>query len=175
MATWRREPPAPDLRVGHWRDTMTNALQIRSRHQCRIALTRELRVCLDLANLQDVALFVRGDEQRPLIGVAILPLHQAAAQIVLRRPYILQQLGVLGAMGFIPPWRSGSFRDGSSVCSAISRFVRSMPSTARQRRSSRRLARHSPAWRCAGSSSRSDRPRPGGRGLRGSTTRWAKA
>ena len=45
---------------------------------------RELRVRFDLADLENVTLFVCGDQHRPLIGVAILPLHKPAAQIISR-------------------------------------------------------------------------------------------
>ena len=121
-------------------------------------------------------MFVRGDEQRPLIGVAALPLHQAAAQIVLGGPHVLQQLGVLRAIR-LQPALAGPAPSVTALRPAA-RFrgrCGRCRTTARQRRSSGRLDRHRSAWRLAGSSSRSDRRRPGGRRRRGSTTRWARA
>src|SRR5690606_24541021 len=53
---------------------------------------------LDLANLQHVALLVRRDEQRPLVGVASLPRHVTVAQVVVGGPDVLEQAIVMFAV-----------------------------------------------------------------------------
>jgi len=52
----------------------------------------------DFTDLKDMPLFVRRDEQRPLIGIALLPVHDMAPEIVFRRSCVVEQLRVLCAV-----------------------------------------------------------------------------
>ena len=61
-------------------------------------LLRELLVALDLAYLQDVPLLVRGGQQRPLIRIRVLPLHDPLTQVIRCRSNVLKQSCVLGAI-----------------------------------------------------------------------------
>src|SRR5688572_12863271 len=54
-------------------------------------LLRESGIRLDLADLENVPLFVRRNEQRPLIRVARLPFDYMPAEIVFRSPDILDE------------------------------------------------------------------------------------
>ena len=76
---------------------------------------------LDLANLKDVPLVVRRDEQGPLVRVALLSIHEAAVQIVCGGADVLHQLRVLFPVAARPPWRSFSRLVGSSDRNAVSR------------------------------------------------------
>src|SRR5262249_9204425 len=55
-------------------------------------------MALDLANLQNVALLVSGNQQRPLIHVRSLTLDDVAPQIVIRRLDVLHQTRVVLAI-----------------------------------------------------------------------------
>jgi hypothetical protein len=60
---------------------------------------REPRIGLDLADLEDVPLFVRGNQQRPLIGVALLPADDVSPKIGGRAPDVLEQSRMVPAVG----------------------------------------------------------------------------
>ena len=54
-------------------------------------LLREPGVGLDFTNLKDVPLLVRRHEQRPLVGIAVLSVHDAAPQVVVGGADVLKQ------------------------------------------------------------------------------------
>jgi hypothetical protein len=57
-----------------------------------MSLLWELWIRFDLADLEDVALFVGGDQQQPLLSVASLPCDVMAAEIVIGSFCVLQHL-----------------------------------------------------------------------------------
>src|SRR5512139_1735937 len=78
-------------------------------------LLRELRIRLDLPDLEDVPLLVRRNQEQPLIGVRSLSLDDVAAQVVVRRAGVLQHLRVqhaqaLQALAEIPQLALRLFR-----------------------------------------------------------------
>src|SRR3712207_6114961 len=84
-------------------------------HPGKRLLGRKLRVCLDLADLQDMPLLVRGNHQGPLVSVTSLPLHDVPPEVVAGGLHVLQQTVVMCRVlversAQIPRWCCGAFR-----------------------------------------------------------------
>jgi hypothetical protein len=72
---------------------------VRNGHdQTQRLFLRKARVCLDFTDLQNVSLLVRGNHQRPLVGVASLSLYEVSPQVVTGGPDVLPKTVVVHAV-----------------------------------------------------------------------------